>query len=453
MKDTLETEINKIILEYFINKKYTQTYQTFLSESGLKKEDAVSGNVLIKKWNEMAILNREKKECDDKIKQLQEQIEKGINNLNQPINQIEVHTGLPKSMPLSTLTGHSGEVTSLSFHPLYRRLVSGSEDATLRIWDCDDYQIEKNIKAHTDTINCIAFDITGNIIASASKDMLIKLWNYESGILIKLLKGHEHSVTYIVFTNDSKNLYSCSRDSTIRYWDVNKGSCIKTVNTDNCWFKCLSLNSDCSLLASCDKSNNITIWQTETMTKLNELVGHSDNIQKVLFVNNKLCKDNFVASDYVTAFYSKSDNNNNDVNSNINSNSNNNGISNNIKEQIELKRKLMELKKELIKNEYLLSCSGDNKIILWDVLKALCIKEFCGHSNWVKDICLHSNGNYFISCSDDRSIIVWDIKTGEIVKKLINSHQKFVNCLSFSPKCKIMASGSNDYNIKIWECN
>jgi len=34
-----------------------------------------------------------------------------------------------------TLRGHSGEVTSVAFSPDGKRIVSGSRDSTLKVWD------------------------------------------------------------------------------------------------------------------------------------------------------------------------------------------------------------------------------------------------------------------------------------------------------------------------------
>ncbi|MBD2043600.1 WD40 repeat domain-containing protein [Microcoleus sp. FACHB-672] len=39
--------------------------------------------------------------------------------------------------PAHTLTGHSGPVYSVAFSPDSQTLVSGSDDATIKIWRCE----------------------------------------------------------------------------------------------------------------------------------------------------------------------------------------------------------------------------------------------------------------------------------------------------------------------------
>lgn len=43
-----EEEINKCILEYLISKKYTNSIEPFLTDTGLKQSDATTGNKLEK---------------------------------------------------------------------------------------------------------------------------------------------------------------------------------------------------------------------------------------------------------------------------------------------------------------------------------------------------------------------------------------------------------------------
>ena len=54
---------------------------------------------------------------------------------------------------------------------------------------------------------------------------------------------------------------------------------------------------------------------------------------------------------------------------------------------------------------------------------------------------------------DDKSIRLWDLKNGLSAKRLSEAHDQFVVSVSMSPKCKLLASGSIDKTIRIWDCS
>ena len=67
--------------------------------------------------------------------------------------------------------------------------------------------------------------------------------------------------------------------------------------------------------------------------------------------------------------------------------------------------------------------------------------------------CTFTHQGTHFALTTTKSFTLWDLKTGLCQKKLLNSHEKFVVTVSMSPKCKMLASGSNDLTIKIWDCS
>ena len=43
-------------------------------------------------------------------------------------------------------------------------VVSGSEDATIKVWDFETGEYERTLKGHTDSVQDIAFDPTGKVL-------------------------------------------------------------------------------------------------------------------------------------------------------------------------------------------------------------------------------------------------------------------------------------------------
>ena len=78
-----EEEINKCILEYLITKKYTNSIEPFMQDTGLKQTDASTGNRLEKKWGTLLSLQKKISDLESEVKQLKEDLENGGTGLSE----------------------------------------------------------------------------------------------------------------------------------------------------------------------------------------------------------------------------------------------------------------------------------------------------------------------------------------------------------------------------------
>ncbi|MBQ2787165.1 MAG: PD40 domain-containing protein [Bacteroidaceae bacterium] len=79
------------------------------------------------------------------------------------------------------LTGHTDCVESVAFSPDGKRIVSGSIDKTIRIWDvATGKQIGEPLIGHTYTVLSVAFSPDGKRIVSGSSDNTIRIWDFPS---------------------------------------------------------------------------------------------------------------------------------------------------------------------------------------------------------------------------------------------------------------------------------
>jgi len=102
------------------------------------------------------------------------------------------------------------------------------------------------------------------------------------------------------------------------------------------------------------------------------------------------------------------------------------------------------------------SASRDNTLLLWKgattaegTQSAEPEKRMEGHSGFVEDIALSSDGQYALSASWDKSLRLWELKSGNCIRKF-NDHTKDVLTVAFSPDNRQIVSGGRDNKLKMW---
>lgn len=116
---------------------------------------------------------------------------------------------------------------SLAFSPNGLRLVSGSRDKTVRIWNVTSGECVLGPLEHNAEVRSVAFSSDGMRVVSGASDGTVSIWNATSGQVLQVLKGHTESVGSVAFSLDDECVVSGSSDKTMRVWDVTSGECLR----------------------------------------------------------------------------------------------------------------------------------------------------------------------------------------------------------------------------------
>ncbi len=168
---------------------------------------------------------------------------------NGKIRLVELATGQQKA----ALEGHSGAVTGLDFTADSSQLVSGSQDASVRLWNVADGAAVGSITTPS-PIHAIAMVNGDTQIASAGADAVIRIWAATAAATAPAsappadaakaeepaeqapqpaleLKGHNGPVTTLAaFADKHTQLVSGGQDGTVRVWDVAGGKQLRSMN-------------------------------------------------------------------------------------------------------------------------------------------------------------------------------------------------------------------------------
>lgn len=82
---------------------------------------------------------------------------------------------------------------------------------------------EKVLFGHTDGITALAISQNGSFIASGSNDATIRIWNANTVEIGHILRGHEGRITGLTFNQDDSLILSASDKGVIKCWDLASG--------------------------------------------------------------------------------------------------------------------------------------------------------------------------------------------------------------------------------------
>ena len=99
-------------------------------------------------------------------------------------------------VPLMSIQTGSDNM-SVAFSADGTRIISGSYDKSVRVWDASTGAELKVLNGHTDWVNSVAFSADGTRIISGSFDKSVRVWDASTGAEPVLPIVHTHSVNSI----------------------------------------------------------------------------------------------------------------------------------------------------------------------------------------------------------------------------------------------------------------
>jgi len=312
-------------------------------------------------------------------------------------------------LQIRAFTGHTGDVTSVAFSPKDGRFVlTGSGDGTARLWDAATGQQIRSFVAHPEgfhytadgsmvdpALTSVAFSPDGRFVLTGSHDNTARLWDATTGQQIRSFEGHRYSVTSVTFSSDGRFVLTGSLDDMALLWDAATGTQIRSFKWPSDMVKAVAISPDGRYVLTCG-FKTARLWDAATGKLIRSFAGGEDVISVDSAAFSADGRSVLTASDVLTDRGEKS------------------------------------------------------TAQLWDIVTGQQIRVFAGHTSTIESVAFSPDGRFVLTGSLDRTARLWNAASGEQIRSF-TGHTGGVWSVAFSPDGRYLLTGSTGALARLWD--
>ncbi len=290
---------------------------------------------------------------------------------------------------------HGGEISSVSWSPDDRRLLTSCFDGTVRVWDAETGKELKVLKQAGGS-DCAAWLPDGKRVLTTpwSGENVIRLWDVESGQVLRTFTGHKEAAITVVVAADGQTALTTGKDGTVRLWNLRPiEPAVLDAHEGEAW--AVAFSPDGKLLATAGADRTVRLWD---VSGDRERPGYGRPVRRLEGLSGNV---------FCVAFSPDG--------------------------------------KRLAAGDGDLFGGPRGEVRVWDVERGTVLATLRGHTGTVRAVAFSPDGKLLASAGYDRTVRLWDAETGA-AKATLTGHAKSVLGLAWGPDNLLASAGGDPMN-------
>ncbi|CAE6503344.1 unnamed protein product [Rhizoctonia solani] len=330
----------------------------------------------------------------------------GTRMISYSYGSLHVFNAQSAAVALDALPGHTKPILSIDISPDGQRIVSGSEDKTICVWDpAAGTLTDGPLAGHTGGVHLVKYSPDGGRFLSCSKDQTLRQWDAQTGSIYEVdvpmldpfmppRYSSEMGFVSATYSPDSNTIAAISLGGDIYIWDSNSGMMNLAPIKAEKEGRAIEFSADGKTLITGWRNGAVHIWDVRT----GQLVSSNqppDGLDVAAFAFSPSHQSHIITS-----------------------------------------------------NEY-----EDNPVLYPSIpwTQDHPPGTLQGHKRYIRTVQYSSDSAHIASGSEDKTVHIWSARTGLPVFGPLRGHTETVNSVACSPDGTYVASASKDMTIRIWD--
>lgn len=285
-------------------------------------------------------------------------------------------------------------------------------------------------RQHSDSIHAIAWSPDGKRLVSGSRDKTVHVWEADTGNRVHIYKNHTSFVYGVAWSLDGQRIASTSFKN-VHLWDATTGNNPLVYSEHSFWVYAVDWAPNDLLIATCSADGEVHLWNPQTTDVVCKYQGYprpvktvawSHNAQSLKFLSG--CEDGIIYCwDVATE------------NSPV-------MCQGHKKEVCSVAWSPDDAK--------IVSGSRDKTVKIWDAVTGNILYTYEGHKKEVYAVAWSPDGTRIASAGEDKTVRIWDASTGNTLY-IYHGHGKEIHAIAWSPNGLCIASAGEDRVVRVWQ--